>query len=78
MMDIIQLNDSIDRLFMGKYAKLLIKIFAGSIDSNIEFSSLCQLLLRLGFEKRVKDDHHIFTRSDIAEIINIQPKRHKA
>lgn len=63
---------------MGKYSKLREKILAGSADGNIEFSSLCQLLVRLGFDKRVKGSHHIFTRDDMEEIINLQPKGHKA
>jgi predicted RNA binding protein YcfA (HicA-like mRNA interferase family) len=31
---------------------------------------------RIGFEKRVKGDHHIYYHKDITEIINIQPKGH--
>ncbi len=63
---------------MGKYSKLREKILAGSADSNIGFSELCRLLIRLGFEKRLKGDHHIFTKGDIAEIINLQPRGKKA
>ncbi len=63
---------------MGKYSKLREKILAGSADSNIEFTGLCQLLSRLGFDKRVKGGHHIFTKDDITEIINLQPKGNKA
>ena len=59
---------------MGKYSKLREKILAGSADSNIEFAELCKLLGRLGFDERVRGDHHIFTRNDVAEIINLQPK----
>ncbi len=63
---------------MGKYAKLMQKILAGSADANVEFSSLCQLLIRLGFEERVKGDHHIFTQDGVEEIINLQPKGNQA
>ncbi|MDN5848134.1 MAG: type II toxin-antitoxin system HicA family toxin [Nitrococcus sp.] len=63
---------------MGKYAKLREKILAGSADDNVEFSALCKLLIRLGFDERVKGDHHIFTRDGIDEIINLQPKANKA
>ncbi|MFP4500234.1 MAG: type II toxin-antitoxin system HicA family toxin [Candidatus Hydrogenedentota bacterium] len=59
---------------MSKYAKLRLKILAGTSDANIRFSELCQLLERLGFEERVKGDHHIFTRENAGEIINLQPK----
>ncbi len=63
---------------MGKYEKLLIKILSGSSDGNINFSELRQLLIRLNFDERIKGDHHIFTRKDILEIINIQPQGSKA
>ena len=63
---------------MGKYSKLRQKILAGGADSNIEFRALCQLLLRLGFEERIKGDHHIFTKDGVEEIINLQPKENKA
>ncbi len=63
---------------MGKYSKLREKILAGGADANIEFVELCKLLGRLGFEERVKGDHHIFTRDGVAEIINLQPKGTKA
>ena len=59
---------------MGKYKKLREKILSGSSDSNIEFHGLCRLLNRLDFNERIKGDHHIFTRDDIEEIINLQPK----
>ena len=63
---------------MGKYSKFRERILAGISDSNIDFTVLCQLLVRLGFDERVKGSHHIFTREDVAEIINIQPKGSKA
>ena len=63
---------------MGKYEKLLQRILIGTSDNNIKFSELCQLLKKLGFEERVKGDHFIFTRDNVEEIINIQPKGSKA
>lgn len=63
---------------MGKYSTLRDKILAGSSDGNIEFSSLCKFLVRLGFEERIHGSHHIFTRDGIIEIINLQPKASKA
>ena len=56
---------------MGKYSKLMEKIMAGGADGNIEFAALCHLLVRLGFDERVKGGHHIFTWGDVAEIINL-------
>jgi predicted RNA binding protein YcfA (HicA-like mRNA interferase family) len=58
---------------MGKYDKLLSKILGGRSDSNISFAEAVQLLQRMGFDLRIRGDHHIFTRDDIAEILNLQP-----
>jgi hypothetical protein len=63
---------------MGKYSKLREKILAGGSDSNIEFAELCKLLDRLEFAQRIRGDHHIFTRDDVVEIINLQPRGKKA
>ena len=63
---------------MGKYEKLLQRILSGTSDNNIKFSELRQLLKKLRFTERIKGDHYIFTRNDIEEIINIQPKSNKA
>jgi predicted RNA binding protein YcfA (HicA-like mRNA interferase family) len=58
--------------------KLLIQILKGTSDANIPFIGLCNLLNRLGFEERIRGDHHIFFRKDVDEIINLQPKGSKA
>lgn len=63
---------------MGKYTKLKQKVLAGGSDASVEFSALCQLLMRLGFDERIRGSHHIFTRGDVAEILNVQPKGSKA
>jgi predicted RNA binding protein YcfA (HicA-like mRNA interferase family) len=63
---------------MGRYSKIRQKILSGSSDTNVEFSALCQLLVRLGFEERIRGSHHIFTRDGVAEILNLQPKGSKA
>jgi predicted RNA binding protein YcfA (HicA-like mRNA interferase family) len=59
---------------MGRYAKLLERILSGRSDANIRFSELVQLLSYFGFIERIRGDHHIFTRDDIEEIVNLQPK----
>ena len=46
----------------------------GASDENIRFSELCTLLSRLSFVERIKGSHHIFTREDVAEILNLQPR----
>ena len=63
---------------MGKYSKFRQRILAGISDGDIEFSALRQLLTRLGFDERIRGSHHIFTRDDVVEILNLQPKGHKA
>lgn len=63
---------------MGKYEKLLQRILLGTSDNNIKFIELCQLLKKLGFVERIKGDHYIFTKNNVEEIINIQPKNNKA
>ena len=63
---------------MGRSSKTRQKILSGNSDTNIEFSGLSQLLIRLGFEERVRGSHHIFTRDDVTEILNLQPKGGKA
>jgi len=49
-------------------------VLRGSSDANIRFSELCTLLSRLGFAERIRGSHHIFTREDVAEILNLQPR----
>jgi predicted RNA binding protein YcfA (HicA-like mRNA interferase family) len=63
---------------MGKSEKLLLKILRGTSDSNIPFEQLCQLLIDMGFGKRIRGSHHIFTKEGVEEILNIQPKGNKA
>ncbi len=58
---------------MSRSEKALLKILTGSHDRNIDFDDLRSLLQRLDFKERVKGDHYIFTRENVAEIINIQP-----
>ncbi len=63
---------------MSTYKKLLVKVLRGTSDANIPFSEICQLLERFGFDKRIKGDHHIFTKYGVEEIFNLQPKKSKA
>lgn len=59
---------------MTKYSKLLDKIMRGTADTNIRFQDLCQLLVRLNFEERIRGSHHIFSHDNIDEILNLQPR----
>jgi predicted RNA binding protein YcfA (HicA-like mRNA interferase family) len=63
---------------VAKHEKTLLQVLRGSSDSNISFDELCSLLRHLGFDERIRGSHHIFTKGDVEEIINIQPKGAKA
>ncbi len=63
---------------MGKLEKLRERILSGASDTNIEVKPLYNLIVQLGFHERIKGDHHIFTKSDVDEIINLQPVGSKA
>jgi hypothetical protein len=63
---------------MGKHEKTLQQVLLGRSDANIAFADLRNLLLVLGFDERVRGDHHIFTRSGVEEIMNLQPIGAKA
>ncbi|SFB26473.1 hypothetical protein SAMN04489723_106178 [Algoriphagus aquimarinus] len=57
---------------MGKYEKILLKILRGRSDQIIDYEDLKRLLIIFGFEERIKGSHHIFSKSKIKEIINIE------
>ena len=42
---------------MSQQDKLLAKILSGASDTNISFEQLCQLLIRLGFDERIRGSH---------------------
>jgi hypothetical protein len=63
---------------MGVYDKLLGNILRGTSDSNIAFEDLCQLLRHLGFDERMRGSHHLFRKSGITELINLQREGSKA
>ena len=57
-----------------KKQKLLAKVLSGS--RNITFGEMVTLVEAFGFRlSRVSGSHHIFTRSDIAELVNLQEVR---
>lgn len=63
---------------MPRYERVLERILRGQSDANIDFGDLQNILLRLGFNERIRGSHHIFTRSDVEEILNLQPNGSKA
>ena len=63
---------------MARWDRLLHRVLRGTSDANIPFADLCQLLRHLGFDERIRGDHHIFTQEGVQEILNLQPKATKA
>ena len=62
---------------MGRLEKVYEHILLGRSDANVPFDGLCSLLKRLGFDERIRGDHHIFTRENVVEILNLQPRQGK-
>ena len=44
----------------------------------MSFDELRGLLRHLGFDERIRGSHHIFTKQDVEEILNLQPIGAKA
>jgi len=63
---------------MAKSDKVLEAVLRGTSDANIRFSDLCSLLSRLGFDERIRGDHHVFSREGVEEILNLQSKKSMA
>jgi len=59
---------------MRKHEKLFEHILMRRSDANVPFDRLSELLKRLGFEERVRGEHHIFTMEEVEEILNLQPR----
>ena len=63
---------------MPRSDKTLDRVLSGRADANIRFRDLCTLLLELDFVERIRGDHHIFSRADVPEILNLQPQGSQA
>jgi len=57
---------------VAKYRDLLERILLGDSDAGIDFDDLRSLLLRLGFEERIRGSHHLFRKAGIQERLNLQ------
>jgi len=51
------------------------RILSGTSDANIKFTDLRKIVISFGFNERIKGDHFIYSKTGIAEIINLQPKK---
>ena len=58
---------------MAALKKLIQTLLGGRSDRNIRLGDIRRILLSLNFNERITGGHHIFSRQDIAEIINLQP-----
>lgn len=63
---------------MSKHDKLLERLSDPQRDAAWDFTEICQLLQRLGFEMRIAGSHHFFRKPGMAEAINLQPQGGKA
>jgi hypothetical protein len=58
---------------LARIDKLWYRLQSRFGERNFAFDDLRAILLSLGFDERVRGSHHIFTRSGIADIVNLQP-----
>jgi hypothetical protein len=63
---------------MGRHGKLLTQLLGGRADANVGFETMCALLRRLGFQERTRGSHHVFRRTGVEELINLQRDGDKA
>ena len=63
---------------MSKYKKLIDRLLRGNADADVDFDDLRHLLIRLGFEERVRGSHLIFRKAGIDERLNLQRDGHNA
>jgi hypothetical protein len=64
----------VDQERMSRIEKLYEHILLRRSDANVSFAALRDLLSNLGFRERIRGDHHIYTMTDVEEIINLQPR----
>jgi hypothetical protein len=59
---------------MSARRRVQTRVLSGTTDQNIRFEEIYGLLRALGFQERICGSHHIFTREDVVEILNLQPR----
>jgi predicted RNA binding protein YcfA (HicA-like mRNA interferase family) len=49
-------------------------VLSGAANANIRFDELCALMRYLGFKERTKGSHHIYNKTGVIHILNLQPR----
>ena len=57
---------------VSRAGKVFTRVLDGSRDTSTRFDDLRSVMLAMGFTERTHGSHHIFGRSGIPEIINLQ------
>ena len=57
---------------MSQARKVLAEVLGGARDASVRFDALRVLLLALGFSERTHGSHHIFAKTGVRDILNLQ------
>lgn len=57
---------------MSHARKTLAQVLDGTHDASVRFDALRALLSALGFAERTRGSHHVFTKSGVRDILNLQ------
>ena len=57
---------------MSRHEKTKRRVLRRGTEAAIAFDDLRRMLLHVGFAERTRGSHHVFTRDDVVEIINLQ------
>jgi len=58
---------------MSKHEDTKARVLSGTCNAGIQFDEMCHLMNQFGFSNRTKGSHHIFHKSGVHDIINLQP-----
>ena len=57
---------------MASPKRTLEQVLGGRSDANVAFSDLSNLLMRLGFNERIRGSHHTYRKAGVVDKINLQ------
>ncbi len=61
------------RVSVRQWDKILRRVLRGQADQHVRFADLLGLLVRLGFDERIRGDHHALGKPGGREILDLQP-----